>query len=98
MPGNVRVDIFGDPEVPRYHRPNKRVATIPVDGKKSVLVCVFVLRVVGSHMSGSIPQIELNPPSTHSRLPEWFVREFEARSRAPRRRVAVWRSRTRPVG
>ena len=49
-------------------------------------------------MSGSIPQVELNPPSTHSRLPEWFVREFEARSRAPRRRVAGWRSRTRPVG
>ena len=49
-------------------------------------------------MSGSIPQVELNPPSTHSRLPEWFVREFEARSRATRRRVAIWRSRTRPVG
>ena len=49
-------------------------------------------------MSASIPQVELNPRSTHSRLPEWFVREIEARSGAPRRRVAVWRSQTRPVG
>lgn len=49
-------------------------------------------------MSVSILQVELNPPSAHSRLPEWFVRELETRSRAPRRRVAVWRSRTRPVG
>jgi len=49
-------------------------------------------------MSASIPQVELNPRSTQSRLPEWFVREIEARSWSPRRRVAVWRSRTRPVG
>lgn len=73
----------------RYYRPRRQ---------KSVLVRAFVLRVVGSQMSASIPQVELNPPSTHSRLPEWFVRELEARSRSPRRRVAVWRSRTRPVG
>ena len=89
---------FRDPEVPRYHHPNKRVATIAVDGKSRCWFRAFVLRVVGSQMSASIPQVELNPPSTHSRLPEWFVRELEARSRAPRRRVAVWRSRTRPVG
>jgi hypothetical protein len=63
-----------------------------------VLVRVFVLRLVGSHMSSSIPQVELNARSTHSRLPEWFVSEIEARSRSPRRRVALWRSRTHPVG
>src|SRR5215510_3299129 len=49
-------------------------------------------------MSSSIPQVEFNPRSTHSRLPEWFVREIEARSRSPRQRVALWRSRTHPVG
>jgi hypothetical protein len=36
-------------------------------------------------MRASIPQVELKPPSAHSRLPEWFVREIEARSLAPRR-------------
>ena len=61
-----------------------------------MLARVFVLRVVGLHMSAS--KVELNPRSTHSRIPEWFIREMEARSRAPRRRVAVWRSRIRPVG
>ena len=49
-------------------------------------------------MSSSIPQVEFNPRSTHSRLPEWFVREIEARSRSPRQRVALWRSRTHSVG
>src|SRR5262245_42574578 len=49
-------------------------------------------------MSSSIPQVEFNPRSTHSRLPEWFVREIEARSRSRRRQVALWRSRTHPVG
>lgn len=89
---------FRDLEVPRYHHSNKRVATIAVGRKSLVLVRAFVLRMVGSHMSASIPQVELNPRSTHSRLPEWFVYEIEARNQAPRRRVAVWRSRTRPVG
>jgi hypothetical protein len=100
MPGNVRTGIFP--------LPRSGSATLPPSQqksgyyrrgrKKSVLVRAFVLRVVGSHMSASIPQVELNSPSIHSRLPEWFVRELEARNRAPRRRVAVWRSRTRPVG
>lgn len=49
-------------------------------------------------MSASIAQVELSPRSTHGRLPEWFVRETEARSRSPLRREAVWHSRTRPVG
>lgn len=89
---------FRDPEVPRYRHPNKRVAIIAVDEKSRCLVRVFVLRVVGPHMSASIPQVELNPRLTHSRLPEWFVREIEARSGTPRRRMAVWCSRTRPVG
>lgn len=97
MAGNGRTSFrFRDPEVPRYHHPNKRVATIAVDRKRSMLARVFVLGVVGSHMSAS--KVELNSRSTHSRIPEWFIREMEARSRAPRRRVAVWRSRTRPVG
>lgn len=88
--------------------PRSGSATLPPSQQKSgyyrrrteklVLVRVFVLRVVGSHMSASIPRVELNPRSTHSRLPEWFVHEIDARNQAPRRRVAVWRSRTRPVG
>lgn len=49
-------------------------------------------------MSASMAQVELSPRSTHGRLPEWFARETEARSRSPLRREAVWHSRTRPVG
>src|SRR5512147_409332 len=49
-------------------------------------------------MSASIPQVELTSRSTHRRLPGCFVREIEARSRVPRPQVAVWRSRTPPVG
>ena len=49
-------------------------------------------------MSASIPQVELNTHSTHSRPPEWIVREIEARGQAPRWRTAVWHSRSRPVG